>query len=648
MPPLPLNLTQIADARTELGKQRDRQRAALAEHQRARLELESLRRSGAGRDRIAAAETQVTRLAQAARSSSAATREWLQTIGQLSDRLLDGRDPAVMVQALAATHPVALLPVAVQTRYDDATTRLMIRIYPDVLHGHTHEPGLRAAEVEEGKRYWAQRFENPSDAASPWEHAARTLGPARAAYVVRTTTPANVDQIGAADAPAFDDEAIPRAASESQQVFAHALPDRFVAIGFRGGQEIFRKWSRVVADHLPLSPLFDPLLMEDPDDTDPFAGDRAWMVEYAAAEAAGMAITVTAADLRGAQLGQGVERLIVLGVDWTQTPQSAGALLASLLDSHQHADGLAFVAQGTPTNNTATTRAGFSSDGADVAPALNPVQADAQAVAVADELASAGARLQLLLGIPKPALAADGTPTVGFDAGLIPNATLLEGATSGHMINALWNATIGYTLRFFWNPIDGSHTLIADSSIDQLRAFAVRFLRPGGPLSALRVGNTPYGILPIASRAFAPKPNSPLERELLDALAWFREHWEIASRSVPTLRNPSADSLHQVLAMQPWALAKRYWQVAGPAAVQNYPDIAPFAEWQRTMLAMLVASVLNLYPFWARSIFLATCGVRPKPTSLDAVPWVQRDPAQPARELDEDRPLARNFIEALL
>mgnify|MGYP006171219885 CR=1 FL=1 len=59
-------------------------------------------------------------------------------------------------------------------------------------------------------------------------------------------------------------------------MFAQGLPDRFVAIGYRGGQEIFRKWGRVVADQLPLSPLFDPLLMEDPDNTDPFAGDRAF------------------------------------------------------------------------------------------------------------------------------------------------------------------------------------------------------------------------------------------------------------------------------------------------------------------------------------------------------------------------------------
>ncbi len=116
-------------------------------------------------------------------------------------------------------------------------------------------------------------------------------------------------------------------------------------------------------------------------------------------------------------MGQGVERLLVLGVDWTQTPESAAELVASLLDNHQHSDGLAFVAQGTPTNNTGAKRAGFASNGADVVDALDPSQAEAQAAAVADELASAGARLQLLLGIPKPSVDAGGEPIAGLRRG---------------------------------------------------------------------------------------------------------------------------------------------------------------------------------------------------------------------------------------
>ena len=640
MPLLELNLAAIQRARAQLETYGNARREASAQHEEVQSELARLRRAGADARTLARQQREADRLAAAARAARASTRETLESIRNLSERLRGRRDPALMVQALAATHPVLLMPVAVQTRYNDATTRLMIRIYPDALHGFTHDPGLTPNEIDEGKRYWAQRFAVPADAESPWIQIARIFGPSRAAYVVQATTPTNAGQIGTDAEPAFDDAAIPKSATQSAEVIAQALPDRFVAIGLRNGQQIFRKWGTVIADHLALSPLFDPLLAEDqdPETFDPFADDRAWMVNYPAAEAAGMAITVTQADLTaGAQMADGVERLIVLGVDWTQTPESAAALVASLLDNHLHADGLKFVAQGTPTNNTASVRAGYAGNGADVVAALDPAQADAASAAVADELASAGARLQLLLGLPK----------AGFDAGLVPSAELLEGATAGHMLNALWSATLGYTLRFFWNPIDSGQTLVEDSAIEQLRAFGVRFLRASGPLSALRIGKTPYGMLPVCARSYQPKANSPIERELLETIGWFRSHWEMALATVPTLRDPKAESLHQVLAMQPWALTKRFWHVAGPTAPKNHPDIDPFAAWQGLFATLLIQSLLGKQPFSTQAPFLATCTVIPKPHSLDAVPWVQRDPEHPKQELPDDRALTPNYIATL-
>lgn len=646
---LELNLAEIVRARAALAAQREQQTSALAQYRQATAQLEAMRRGGADARALARQQQRVTRLAQTVRTVTRQASQSLQAIRQLSTRLIGRRDPALMVNALAATHPVLLMPVSVQTRYDDATTKLMIRIYPDVLHGHTHDPGLSAAEIAEGKVYWTQRFANPADAASPWTQIARSFGPSRAAYVVQTMTPKNVAEIGQAAAPEFDDAAIPLAATTSPPVYARALPTRFVAIGMRGETEIFRKWGTVVSDQLALSPLFDPLLMEDPNNTDPFAGDRAWMINYEAAVSAGMGITVTQSDLKaGAQMNQGVQRLIVLGVDWTQTPQTGSELMATLLDNHLHSAGLKFVAQGTPTNNTSSARAGFAANGADVVAALEPTQAAATAAAVPDELESAGARAQLLLGLPKPGVDANGNPLPGFDAGLVPGADLHEGASAGHMLNALWNATLGYTLRFFWNPLDTSQTLLEDSDIEQLRAHGVRYLRASGPLSALRVGKAPFGILPITTRGYKPKANSALERELFEAISWFRQHWEYAVDKVPTLKDPSAESLHQVLAMQPWALAKRFWQVVGPAAVKNYPDIEPFAAWQGLFLHLLVASLLEKQPFNVKAPFLSTCAVRPKSHSLDAVPWVQRDPDHPRQEMPPDRQLTPNFISAVL
>lgn len=654
---LELNRREIGRARAAFARQLDAQRQARARAKAAQGELDTLRRQGADARSLAEAQARVDASAADARVSVAGAGEQLRAIKALSDGLLAQRDPALLVRSLDARHPVLLLPVSIQTRYDDATTRLMIRIYPDVLHAVQHDPGLTPKEAEAVKRYWAQRFAAPSDSTSPWTELSLLYGPMRAAYLVRTVVPTNAAQIGVAAEPAFDEAAIPLASPDAREQTAAALPDRFVALGFRNGVEVLRKWGRAVADVLPMSPLFDPLLVDDPALWDPFAGDRAWLVDYETAEAAGMAITVRQADLRaGATLLQGLDRLVVLGVDWTQTPESAAALVGDLLHNHQHGQGLKFVPQGTPTNNTAGARAGFASDASDVAAALDPVAADAQAEVIAqappaqgqagvpvpaDELAGAGARLQLLLGLSQPAAG-----SAGFDATRTPGAALQEGACAGHMLNALWNATLGYTLRYFWNPVSDAESLIDDDAIALLRAHAVRFLRPSGPLSALRIGNQPYGILPVAARTFKPAANSALERELLEVLDWFRSFWEAAVPRVPTMRNPEPDTLHQVLAMQPWAVAKRFLQVAGPTAVENYPDLKDVALSQRLLNGFMIADLLNRWP--AKLPFVALCGVRPKPHSLDAVAWVQRDPANPKQEIAPALKLAQDYIGALI
>ncbi|MET0209831.1 MAG: hypothetical protein ABW220_12375, partial [Burkholderiaceae bacterium] len=657
MPLLDLNRKPIAKARAQLAAARDAQRAARAELKQAQTELALLQRGGASEGAQAKLRKRVEGMSSKARDQAGAIRAQLTGIVEMSEGLRAQRDPALLVQALDTRHPVLLMPVAIQTRYDDATTRLMIRIYPDPLHAFQHEPGLTPTEVAAAQRYWTQRFASPDDAASAWQEIAIPYGPMRAAYLVRMLTPTNAGAIGdPATQPQFDLAKVPLAAPDAREVVAAVLPDRFVAVGFRGGVEVLRKWGGPVADLLPMSPLFDPLLVADPATWNPFADDRAWLVDYPAAVAAGMAITVTAADLRrGNTLAQGLDRLVVLGVDWTQTPESAAALVADLLNNHQHAEGLKFVAQGTPTNNTGSVRAGYAGNGADVAAALDPTVADAQSAAiggvaaaagpgpvVADELAGAGARLQLLLGLP---------PSQGvgsFDATLIPGADLQEGATAGHMINALWNATLGYTLRYFWNPLDPNKTLLSDAAIETLRAHAVRYLRPNGPLTALRIGNQPYGILPITARGFVAEPRSALEAQLLDTTSWFRGYWEAAVAQVPTMAVPAAHKLHQVLAMQPWSVAKQFWHVVGPAAIENYPEIKELSFSQRIMLAFMIVDLLNLSPEGTKSPFIASCAVRPKPWSLNAVPWIQRDPANLKQELPADAALARNYVANLL
>ena len=84
-----------------------------------------------------------------------------------------------------------------------------------------------------------------------------------------------------------------------------------------------------------------------------------WMVDFDAAEKVGMGIR---ARLTSEDAAAGLDFVLVMGIkdspggttDWT--PQ-----LAELFDAHHYTDGLSFVPQGTPSNNTADAPSGFSS-----------------------------------------------------------------------------------------------------------------------------------------------------------------------------------------------------------------------------------------------------------------------------------------------
>jgi hypothetical protein len=79
----------------------------------------------------------------------------------------------------------------------------------------------------------------------------------------------------------------------------------------------------------------------------------------------------------------------------------------------------------------------------------------------------------------------------------------------------------------------------------------------------------------------------------------------------------------------------------------NDPGVDVYARWQALFNAIALESLLSGRPPFAQTPFLASCLVRPKPHSLDAVPWVQRDPANPTRERDDAARLAPDYLGAL-
>ena len=110
----------------------------------------------------------------------------------------------------------------------------------------------------------------------------------------------------------------------------------------------------------------------------------------------------------------------------------------------------------------------------------------------------------------------------------VPGATLSEGLTASHIHNALWRSTLGYTLDEMCNA-DGdaadASPLIDDATLEQARNHVEQFLRPGGPLPAVRIGKQPYGVLPVVAPTFRPAPNDPFSGKLLGLLSLLRPFW---------------------------------------------------------------------------------------------------------------------------
>ena len=155
------------------------------------------------------------------------------------------------------------------------------------------------------------------------------------------------------------------------------------------------------------------------------------MVDFDAAEKVGMGIR---AKLTKEDAAAGLDFLLVMGIkdsldgttDWTPR-------LAELFNAHHYTDGLSFVPQGTPSNNTADAPSGFSSKDPGheasylaerTAPAFQPGDgSNADVLTTAFGLANAG---QVFANLP--------------------NATAKEQLDARHMNTALWQATWGYFL----------------------------------------------------------------------------------------------------------------------------------------------------------------------------------------------------------
>jgi hypothetical protein len=277
-------------------------------------------------------ETRLLGLREGLRATAHSDREALLKLCRL-------RGDAIGADALDARMPLALLPVRLETRYRDA--ELLVRIYPDEIHIDAHDAAVSDVEREAWSRF-RKAIEATRDLPpmrDAWRQLARDVGVARAAYLA---THPRLDGVPS------------RPPGYARPPRAGLLPERFVVHVWLDDpqQTPLRAEGRQVREPLALAP----------DPTSPGAAGEGslddgcrWMTEFAAAEAAGMALRVSLPDSRAQ-----VARLVVLGVRSSADPTTTADDWEAHLRGQHAAGGLSLPPPGSATNALPGERPLFS------------------------------------------------------------------------------------------------------------------------------------------------------------------------------------------------------------------------------------------------------------------------------------------------
>lgn len=473
---------------------------------------------------------------------------------------------------LNADLPIALFPVRLETRFDAAKLNLLVRIYPDSVHVDSFETELTPTEIEWGQAFWKQTWLAGRDegrARAAWARLAGFFGPLRAAWIAEELTPKNPnDQPQASLSPEADLPVAPqfrtvstRKKAWNRAPYTRVLPDKWIARGYLNEKLVLNVEGKPITLplHLGLNPKDDVDESEEKDDVDENEEEvrkvedlRAlrtnkelgWLIDFGKAEEVGMGLRIPLpTDPSNPQARiQGLDRLIVLGVNTRSAEANGQTEIEQLLRAHHHTGGLGFVLQGTPTNNTKDVSSGYRSVDPDfkfsygIERRSSPSALDGTTSALDGTNRAVTARA---LGIADTCLAH------------LEESYEREQTDAEAINRVLWPATWGYFLEQLMAGPDAP----SPEAIQEARAHFVGYVRARGPLPALRVGTQPYGVLPVIALDLwkSLKGDSVIDAPMVAFLQKLRrEVWRKGLDSVPRVSLGPEDPfkrLFDILAM---------------------------------------------------------------------------------------------------
>lgn len=427
------------------------------------------------------------------------------------------RAPAMTLSQLDPTLPLAMFPVRLETRFHDRGGKhyLRVRFMPDEIMLDSLDRALTDVEREAGEavaKQLAREGDDRSELDAMWRVLSEKVEPRRLAFATRQ-----------ARAQAKDRKPPELAYSPDGRTHAPLLPDRWFVSAMLNDAYVARASSTLVDPKIAFSPDF-----EDPDALADAASDKslAWLYDFDAAKDAGMALEMRLP----VQARNHIDRLYAFGVridggrgaTREYDPKEEADRLDYLLAGRHYDHGGGFVPQGVPTNNTDGQSAGWSPEGAEAMEVLNREFPDPEAPPMESAPPRPGGRD---LGLwPTGTLVSDDPRVANADRlisafGLKSGCSVLhhfeaakgaEEAAMAAMNRALWPVTMGEVFgTLLAQPPEG----LFGTAIEQFVAnFFRNNLRGGANLPALRLGPTPYGVLPISRytpRIIAPWLRSP-------------------------------------------------------------------------------------------------------------------------------------------
>ncbi|MBK9014426.1 MAG: hypothetical protein IPM82_10235 [Saprospiraceae bacterium] len=405
------------------------------------------------------------------------------------------------MEQLPDNTPFLLLPVKVETKFAknaNGGNELWVRFFPDTVAVSSHEEELMDSEVEAGQKYWTSIWETIRQPASvddfenakrgAWNALASRFNPHRSLWIARKTRPINWNEDILNDIEELEFEPLETKASGwTLAPRTKVMPDRFVVTtlqkqGANFVQALPPVVGALVPDTLILGP--DPAQLEGEFGRDPVTGElkldpgMAWLSDFDKAVEVGMGVRIPLPD---PWHRTGFDRVVVLGLRLSSDDFESKQLVEGLLNDHRYTGGIAFLPQGTATNNSEDVPSGFNSFDPSNEKSFqaldNPANVNNWRLTHQHHLKQDGQRFAEALGIEYESVAP------------IENAATSDVAEAIAMNTALYPATLGDFLK------DMVGEAFDDNTRNLLQGFFQSNVTGRGQIPAFRVGSQPYGVL---------------------------------------------------------------------------------------------------------------------------------------------------------